>query len=86
MAPPPSTSTPIRKHRRLVKTGVDCYNPHNTQRRPRVVQALVQNSVSSTTISSVLSPHLEDKEEPKQSAPHNHLRQMIVVGIACREQ
>ena len=48
----PSTST--RKHRRIIKTGVDCHIPPDILKKPRVVQALVRNAVSSTTISAVM--------------------------------
>ena len=62
-----STSTPKRKHRRVVKTGVDCHIPPDILKKPRVVQALVRNNIPSTAISAFMHEILSEvNSDPKK--------------------
>ena len=49
----PEPTTPVRSHKRVVKTGSPAFWPHDVMRHPAVVETATRNKVSGTTLSAL---------------------------------
>jgi len=81
-----------RSHKRVKKTGLNLTIPHDILQRPRLVQSLIRNNVSSTAISSImqeLTSELDEEAPSKLSisyASAERHRQKAVESIANETQ
>ena len=55
-------ATGKRGHKRKVKTGVTIFLPHDVLKKPKVVQTLIRNKISSAAISQVIKDIVESAD------------------------